>query len=99
MTQSEFSEFCGVSVVSISRYENGGSISLRNAESIANACHVSLDYIFKTQQDFPVDKQEKYNSMLTSDEEAIISDYRKLSPRGRFRLRETLDEMLQIYPE
>ena len=97
MTQSEFSEFCDVSVVSISRYENGSNISRKNAENIAKSCHVSVDAVLNTQPASQSGKQENACFMLASDEEKIVTDYRRLNKRGRYRVRETLDEMLRLY--
>ena len=45
MTQDEFAEYCGVSRISIARYEAGARISTENAERIASACHVSVDWV------------------------------------------------------
>ena len=97
MTQTEFAEYCGVSVVSISRYETGGNISRKNAEKIANACNVSVDSVLNLQERNVSENRANSVLILTSDEEQFISDYRKLIHRGRCRMRETLDEMLLIY--
>ena len=100
MTQSEFSEFCDVSVVSISRYENGSNISRKNAENIAKSCHVSVDVVLNAPEASQSDRQDKQENayfMLASDEEKILTDYRRLNKRGRYRVRETLDEMLRLY--
>ena len=53
MTQATFAEYCDVSIISISRYESGERISARNAEKIANACHVSLDYVLGQEKQPP----------------------------------------------
>ena len=45
MTQEQFAEFCGISRSSVARYEGGGEINRSNADKIANACHVSIDYV------------------------------------------------------
>lgn len=45
MTQDEFAEYCGVSRISIARYEAGTKISRSNAVKISRACGVSLDYL------------------------------------------------------
>ena len=45
MTQDEFAELCGVSRISIARYEAGGEVSRANAERIAKACRVSVSYV------------------------------------------------------
>ena len=45
MTQDEFAEFCEISRASIARYEAGGNVSRENAERIAKACRVSVDWV------------------------------------------------------
>ena len=45
MTQEEFSEFCGISKISITRYETGNEVSRANAMKIAKACNVSVSYV------------------------------------------------------
>lgn len=45
MTQEDFAEHCGVSRISIARYEAGDRISQSSAEKIASACNVSIDWI------------------------------------------------------
>lgn len=45
MNQDQFAEFCGVSRISIARYEAGAEISRANAKKIAAACGVSVDYL------------------------------------------------------
>ncbi len=45
MTQDEFAEFCDVARVSIARYESGGNVNRENAEKIAKACRVSVDWV------------------------------------------------------
>ena len=45
MTQDEFAELCGLSRISIARYEASGEVSRASAERIAKACHVSVSYV------------------------------------------------------
>ncbi len=45
MTQDEFAEFCGVSRISIARYDTGGKVNSTNAAKIAAACNVSVAYV------------------------------------------------------
>ena len=45
MTQDEFAEFCDVSRASIARYEAGGNVNRENAEKIAKACQVTVDWV------------------------------------------------------
>lgn len=51
MTQDEFAEYCGISRISIARYEAGAEVSRANAERIAKACHVSVAYVLREGDD------------------------------------------------
>ena len=100
MTQSAFAEYCDVSIISISRYEAGESISRRNAEKIAHACHVSIDYVLDQQPD-PSTREETQTpsgALLSEDENNLIEDYRRISQRGKFHVRKLLNEILILYP-
>ena len=50
MTQDEFSELCGVSRISIARYEAGAEVSRTNAARIAEACHVTISHVLGMEQ-------------------------------------------------
>ena len=50
MTQDQFAEYCGVSKISITRYESGAPINRKNAQKIATACNVSIDFIYGMQE-------------------------------------------------
>lgn len=50
MTQDQFAEYCGVSKISITRYEAGSPVNRTNAQKIATACNVSLDFIYGVQE-------------------------------------------------
>ena len=66
MTQDEFAEFCGVSRISIARYEAGAKVSRANAEKIASACGVSVSYVIgdsNNWRNFP----PEIKSMITSE--------------------------------
>ena len=54
MTQDEFAEFCGISRISVARYEAGASVSRDSAIAIANACSVPISYVLG-ESDFPSD--------------------------------------------
>ena len=74
MTQSEFAELCDVSTVSISRYESGWNMGSIAAQKVAQACHVSIDYVL----DKP--RTEADQAIVLSDREyTMITNYRKLS--------------------
>ena len=45
MTQDEFAEYCDISRASIARYEAGYNVNRENAEKIAKACLVSVDWV------------------------------------------------------
>ena len=100
MTQSAFAEYCDVSIISISRYEAGESISRRNAEKIAHACHVSIDYVRNRQTDpsLQEEKQTPSGTLLSEDENSLIEDYRRISQRGKFHVRKLLNEIMILYP-
>lgn len=49
MTQYEFADFCGMSRISIARYEAGAEINRANALKIADACGVSISYVLGDQ--------------------------------------------------
>ena len=49
MTQDQFAEYCGVSKISITRYESGAPVNHKNAQKIATACSVSVDFIYGLQ--------------------------------------------------
>jgi repressor LexA len=45
MNQFEFAEFCDISRSSVARYDAGQPVDRKNAEKIASACGVSVDYV------------------------------------------------------
>lgn len=45
MTQDQFAEFCDISRASVARYDAGQPVDRKNAEKIAAACRVSVDYV------------------------------------------------------
>ena len=45
MTQDEFAAHCGLSRVSVARYEASGNLGRASAEKIAHACGVSVSYV------------------------------------------------------
>lgn len=66
MTQEEFAEFCGVSRLSILRYENGSSTPNRlAAEKIAKACGTTVDYILGRDEETAQNKNEVVSDRLT----------------------------------
>ena len=60
-----------MSVVLISRYESGARMSQKNAEKIAQACEVPLDYVLGK------------NTGYSSEEQELVMEYRSLSKVGK----------------
>ena len=89
MTQAQFAEHCGVSIVSVTRYEAGQIISSKNAEKIAKACNVSVDYVLGGEEDNEL--------ILSEDEIGLIEEYRTLTPKGKNRVRMYTCEMGIVY--
>ena len=89
MTQAEFAEHCGISIVSVTRYEAGGMISRNSAEKIAKACNVTVDYV--------LGGEENDELILSEDEIGLIEEYRALTPKGKNRVRNYTCEMGIVY--
>ena len=85
MSQAEFAEHCDMSVVSISRYESGAKISRNNAEKIAQACEVPLDYVLGK------------NTGYSSEEQELVMEYRSLSKKGKELVMGYVHDMGKIY--
>lgn len=66
MTQDEFAEYCGVSRISIARYEAGTQISRSNAKKISKACGVSLDFLLDDSSD-PESEKEQTPAVVSAD--------------------------------
>ena len=96
MTQIQFAEFCDLSVISISRYEAGSKLSQRNAEKIANACHVSLDYL-TDRENSP--ENPPVNLELSPEEQILIENFRRLSPAGKVKTRSYIKDMMIAHPK
>ena len=99
MTQEAFAEFCDVSRVSIARYDAGAPLSRQNAEKIARACDVSIDYLlaFDTPEEGSVRLSEPAAPLLSEEEQQVLKDFRALSSKGRKRAIETLHELNVVY--
>lgn len=61
----------------------------RNAEKIAKACNVSVDYILGE------DGNDEF--ILSEDEMGLIEEYRALAPKGKNRVRMYVCEMGIVY--
>ena len=99
MTQATFAEHCDISIISISRYESGERISARNAEKIANACHVSIEFVLgQEKQPSESNTPNTVEYDLSKEENQLIEDYRQISRRGQFHVRKLLNEIMILYP-
>ena len=99
MTQEQFAEFCDISRVSIARYDAGSPLSLINAQKIAKACNISVDYLLDDES-FAADSlslREPFPFLLSPEETQLINDFRKLTARGQKRAIETMMELVIIY--
>lgn len=95
MTQDEFAEYCGISRISIARYEAGTKISSANAKKICKACGVSLDYLYEDGSDDEYDDYVELESACvepsTPEEYRLLSGFRSLNEAGRQFILQTLD--------
>ena len=98
MTQSEFAEFCDLSIVSISRYESGENISRKSAEKIARVCNVPIDFVLNNPDEHDPENGQKYIYMSLSPEETdLLADFRSLEERGKRRVKEFIGDMTLLY--
>ena len=98
MTQEQFAEYCGVSRISIARYEADAAISRENAIKVSSACNVSIDYLLNCENENRLIMAEEAPAYLSSEEAQLIADFRKLSPRGQKRVIESILELNIVYP-
>ncbi len=80
MTQDEFAEYCDIPRISIARYETGAPISRKNAEKIASACKVSVDFVIGTPgaEQYPLPAREDVAALmadLSPEEQAQVRQY------------------------
>ena len=101
MTQEQFAEYCGISRISIARYETGAAISRENARKIAVACNVSIDYLldYEYENDYQLIMSEQSPAYLSDEESQLIADFRKLTPKGQKRVIECVIELSIVYPK
>lgn len=86
MTQDEFAEYCDIPRISIARYETGAPISRKNAEKIAAACNVSVDFVIGkpgAEQYQPPPLDAEFQDKLS-----------RLSPKNMERMAAYLDGLL-----
>ena len=53
MNQYDFAEYCDISRASVARYDAGSKVDRKNAQKIAAACRVSVDYVLGLGPDYP----------------------------------------------
>ena len=90
-TQDEFSEMCGVSRISIARYEAGAPVSRATAEKIASACGVSVSYVIGDVRPPGTKKEPAEAGHL---DERFRSRAALLSPENMVKLDAYLDGLL-----
>ena len=101
MTQDQFAEFCDVSHACIARYDAGAPISRKNAEKIAKACKVSVDYVLEMDAN-PEEGETMLREgicSLTQEEKKLVQHYRELTAKGKMRVVETMEELIVVYPK
>lgn len=86
LTQDDFAEYCDVPRISIARYEGGDPISRKNAQKIASACGVSLDFVIGTPG------AEQYPEPPVLDE-ALVNMLVKLPPSQVQRVKDFVQGM------
>ena len=87
MTQDSFAEFCDVSRASIARYDAGGRVDRKNAEKIAYACGVSVDYVLGISQT-PIAEPDFLSTAeapKTAEARIISANIDKMPPKERER--------------
>lgn len=91
-TQKELSEKIGISQQEISRYERGEvKAPINYLRDVADACHVSVDYILGLS---PITAD-----MLSKEEEKMLLLFRLLSENNRIRVMERANTLLEIQSE
>ena len=84
LTQDEFADYCGISRISISRYETGGEISRMSAKKIATACDVSVSFVLGEAQEKQIEPAMTVDERLVAEcADLSPSDYRLQLPKHR----------------
>lgn len=100
LTQSAFGDILHVTQGAVSQWEKGQTRpDTDQLIAISQAFHVSIDELT---EDVPVPSFKEMQlhpaeAPLSENEEKLILDYRKLTPKGKNRLRMILDEYIVIY--
>jgi transcriptional regulator with XRE-family HTH domain len=104
LSMDDFAKLCGLSKPYISMLEKnrnsrGGKAitpSIRTYEKIAHAAGLSVDELMRTLSgDEMVSLAIPEPITLTSDEETLVTNYRKLSPAGKEYVRDQVDFRLK----
>ena len=94
MTQEEFAEFCGISRLSILRYENNSSVPNRTAaEKISVACGVSIDYVLGRVEESDDPSYNDALNQLGPDQRYIANAAPRLNEDQAKVIRALLDQM------
>lgn len=94
MTQEEFAEFCGVSRLSILRYENGSSIPNRTAsEKISKACSVTVDFVLGRSPEKDESPNQSALDQLGPNQRYIAENLPKLNEEQAKIFRALLEQM------
>lgn len=79
MIQDTFAEFCDIPRISLARYEAGEPIGRKNAQKIAAACHVSVDFVIGIDEPPPAapvrDAAAELMADLTPEELEQVQNY------------------------
>ena len=88
MTQDEFAEFCDISRASIARYEAGGNVNRENAEKMAKACLVTVDWVIGRvpEESAVVGNKKESPPEYDGDLNELISQFQRLDLSGRQRV-------------
>lgn len=90
MTQSEFAKLIGITQQEVSRYESGEiKAPINYIIDLANACHVSVDYILG--RDLSIDR--------TDDSKYIVSLYSQLTDDNKMRIVERIKTLIDLQNE
>lgn len=88
MTQDEFAEFCDVSRASIARYEAGGNVNRENAEKMAKACLVTVDWVIGRvpEESAVVGNKKESPPELDGDVQEMLIQFQRLPLPDRQRV-------------
>ena len=94
MTQRQFADYCGISRVSISRYETGQSISRDNIKKIAKACDLPYELLVNIENTERNDPSGL--SFVTLEELKAIKAFHELPESTKKNVLDLLTMLLRI---